>query len=72
MRGVSRSETPTRSPNDEWPAFSLRYTFNPGDVDATRRFEPDELVVRDPRRGAADGAWLSAGRGSYVAIEDVR
>lgn len=68
--GVSRSESPTRSRNDDWPAFALRYTFNPEGLDASGQFDPDELVVRDPTRGS--GAWLSAARGAYVAIEEIR
>lgn len=69
---MSRSESPTRSRNDDWPTFSLRYTFDPAELDVPDRFAPDELVVRDPSGGADDGAWLSAARGSYVAIEEVR
>lgn len=69
---MSRSESPTRSWNDDWPSFSLRYTFNPDGIGAPGRFDPDELVVRDPGQGSDTGAWLSAARGSYVAIEEVR
>lgn len=54
-----------------WPTFTLRYTFNPEELAAPAEFDPDELVVTDPGSGD-DGAWLSAGRGSYVDIKDAR
>jgi hypothetical protein len=57
----------------DWPAFGLRYTFNPDDVVDCRPFAPDELVVFDPAEGdSASGSWIAAERGSYVSIEDTR
>lgn len=57
---------------DHWPTFPLRYTFNPEEVDGPGDVDPDELVVFDSSRPNQGDAWLSAGRGSYVTIEDIR
>lgn len=54
-----------------WPTFSLRYTFNPEELEVPVAFDPDELVVFDPSTGG-DEAWLSADRGSYLDIQDAR
>lgn len=54
----------------EWPTFALDYEFNPGDEQGFPPLAPDQLVVFDPsnrRRG-----WLTATRGSYVSLEDIR
>lgn len=53
-----------------WPTFSLRYTFNPEELEVPVTFEPDELVVFDPTTD--DEAWLSADRGAYLDIQDAR
>lgn len=59
--------------DDEWPIFPLRYTFNPQDLAGRERVAPDELVVFDPSHSQEiGGAWITAERGAYVAIEDVR
>lgn len=65
------NEAVSKEQSARWPSFSLRYTFNPDDVDAPVEFAPDELVVFDPTRERSQ-AWVAAARGSYVAIEDVR
>lgn len=63
----------SEEPTARWPTFPLRYTFNPAEVDGPDSLDPDELVVFDAKRtGGGNGAWLSASRDSYVAIEDVR
>lgn len=56
-----------------WPTFPLRYTFNPTEVDGPDSPDPDELVIFDAKRSEDEsGAWLSASRGAYVAIEEIR
>ncbi|MFC5973837.1 hypothetical protein ACFPYI_21145 [Halomarina salina] len=57
------------STREEWPTFALEYEFNLDD-EGLPSLAPDQVVVYDPSdRG--DG-WLTATRGSYVALEDVR
>lgn len=57
------------STREEWPTFALEYRFNP-DAEGLPPLAPDQLVVYDPsNRGHG---WLTATRGSYVALEDVR
>lgn len=67
----NQSEPPsTQSCVGDWPTFDLQFTFNP---DRDRALNPDEIFVFDPERIATDDThWISAERGSYVAIEDVR
>lgn len=53
--------------------FPLRYTFNPEDLEGREWVAPDEMVVFDPQSSTGiGGAWITAERGAYVAIEDVR
>lgn len=67
------SETQEVSCAEDWPTFPLRYTFNPEGLVGRDRIDPDELVVFDPASpGGIGGAWVTAERGSYVSIEDVR
>lgn len=65
---MSSQEPLEKDTSANWPKFTLRYTFNPEDLDAPVSFEPDELVVFDPAEG--DDAWISAARGSYEDIKD--
>lgn len=57
---------------EDWPTFAITYTFNPGDLVGRDEPAPDELVLfqTDDRTGTT--AWLTAERGSYVSVEDVR
>lgn len=68
---MSKSELTRSESTDHWPSFSLRYTFNPEDIDGPE-FRPDDLVVFDATAGERSAAWISAARGSYVAIEETR
>lgn len=68
---MSNSEVVRREATDHWPNFSLRYTFNPDDIDGPE-FRPDDLVVFDPTQSDRTGAWIAAARDSYVAIEETR
>lgn len=68
---MTNPQTVPEETTAHWPTFPLLYTFNPSNVGVPDTFDPDELVVFDPS-GSDDGAWLSADRGSYVAIEDTR
>lgn len=71
MSDVSETQEPMCA--DDWPTFPLRYTFNPEGVAGRERIDPDELVVFDPGRpGGIGDSWVTAERGSYVCIEDVR
>lgn len=56
----------------DWPVFSLHYTFNPEAMDGREEFQPDELVVQERNQDDPRTCWISAKRGSYVSIEDVR
>jgi hypothetical protein len=71
MSNSSRSELTCNESTDHWPSFSLRYTFNPEDIDGPE-FRPDDLVVFDARADKRSNAWIAAARGSYVAIEETR
>lgn len=68
---MSNTELPRVESTDHWPSFSLRYTFNPDEIDG-HEFNPDELVVVDSTQGVGTDAWISAARDSYVAIEETR
>lgn len=68
---MSNSELVSAESTDHWPSFSLRYTFNPEDIDGPE-FRPDELVVFDASRTDGTDTWISAARDSYVAIEETR
>lgn len=68
---MSKSELAGTESTDRWPSFSLRYTFNPDDIDAPE-FRPDDLVVFDAGSPDSEEAWMAASRGSYVAIEETR
>jgi len=58
---------------EDWPSFALRYTFNPDQSVRQERFDPDELFVFDPNQiDGEEAGWITAERGAYVAIEDVR
>lgn len=73
--GRSEGSTPARerSCTSDWPSFALRYTFNPDRSVRSESFDADELFVFDPTRIAESNAhWISAERGSYVSVEDVR
>ncbi len=61
------------SHGEEWPEFELQYVFNPRAADFPEvEFEPDELVVYETQGKATRGQWLSAERGSYVQISEMR
>lgn len=72
------SEPSTRTTSDAeptptgqtWPSFTLEYTFNPRETAPDVEFAPDEVVVYDP--DADSTCWMSADRGSFVPVEDVR
>lgn len=68
---MSSSDSGLTQANAEWPAFTLRYTYNPEDVGESATFEPNELVVYDPS-AECSGSWISAAYGSYVPISDIR
>lgn len=68
---MSNSELVPSESVDHWPSFSLRYTFNPDEIEGSE-FGPDELVVFDPTRHESDESWLAAARDSYMAIEETR
>lgn len=68
---MSSSEGRHAESTDHWPNFTLRYTFNPDDIDGPE-FRPDDLVVFDAAHGEGSDAWISAARDSYVAIEETR
>lgn len=70
VSSVSSQEPLETDTSASWPRFTLRYTFNPEELDAPVSFDPDELVAFDPSSG--DDAWISATRGSYIDIEDTR
>lgn len=69
---MSKPRVDERPTTDEWPSYDLEYTFNPNFDGIVADFEPDEVVVFDPRNGMTRGRWLSADRGSYVSVEDIR
>lgn len=56
----------------EWPTFCLNYTFDPEGIERREEPAPDELVVFDASTAQIGSAWVTAERGSYVSIEDVR
>lgn len=73
MRGnVSEQHAEAVSATREWPTFALGYTFNPDTLEDRGETAPDELVVFDAAEPRIGSAWLTAERGSYVSIEDVR
>lgn len=69
---MSETHSEQRPATTDWPTFALRYTFNPAGVGLGRAFDPDEVVVFDATRGDLDDRWISAARGSYVAVEAIR
>lgn len=69
MTEVDSERTPAVA---DWPTFALRYTFSPGQIGLDGRFAPDEVVVFDATRGRPDSRWISAERGSYVSVEEIR
>lgn len=71
VSSVSSQEPLETDTAANWPRFTLRYTFNPEELDAPVSFDPDELVVFDPSDGD-DDAWVSATRGSYMDIKDAQ
>lgn len=71
-RNVSEQHAEPVSATREWPTFALSYTFNPDTPVGRGETAPDELVVFDSTEPRIGSAWLTAKRGSYVSIEDVR
>lgn len=59
---------------DDWPAFALQFTYNPPACDFSPEveFESDEVVVYETQADAMSGRWLSAERGSYVSVDEMR
>ncbi|MFC4357203.1 hypothetical protein ACFO0N_04475 [Halobium salinum] len=59
---------------EEFPSASLEFAFNPraGDFPAPVEFAPDELVVYESQAAATGGAWLSAERGTYAGLDEMR
>ncbi|WP_143423316.1 hypothetical protein [Halegenticoccus soli] len=57
---------------EEWPNFTLEFTFNPRDSTLKDRFDPDEVVIFEPRGGAIGTRWISGKRESYVAVDEMR
>ena len=55
----------------DWPDFGIHYTFNPKRVGGGTRFKPNETILFD-RGGDPDTAWISAERGTFIPIEEVR
>lgn len=69
--GMNADESYTKNVTEEWPRYTLKYTFGcevPG-IDAT--FEEDEVVLFDPTRKGGRN-WISAKEGSYVPLEETR
>lgn len=68
---MSDSELARAESTDHWPSFSLRYTFNPDDIEGPE-FRPDDLVVFDASQGDDTDTWIAASRDSYLPIEETR
>ncbi|MWG33218.1 hypothetical protein [Halomarina oriensis] len=64
---MSTQGTTTR---EEWPTFALDFQFNPDADEGFPSLAPDDLVVYDP--SSRRSSWLTATRGAYLALEDVR
>lgn len=60
------------SATEDWPTFPITYTFNPGDLVGRDEPAPDELVLFEADDRTGTTAWVTAERGSYVSVEDVR
>ncbi|MFD1515760.1 hypothetical protein [Halomarina rubra] len=58
------------STREEWPTFTLDCQFNPDAEEGFPTLAPDQLVVYDPANRRE--GWLTATRGAYVALEEVR
>ena len=54
---------------DEWPRFTVKYTFGSQIPGIDGHFDPDEVVLFDPTR-KGDSHWISAKKGSYVPLEE--
>ncbi|WP_101298242.1 hypothetical protein [Halegenticoccus soli] len=67
------STDPAQGPasTDEWPRFTLRYTFGSPASDIDGTFEPDEVIVFDPTKKGGTH-WVSAEAGWYVPLERIR
>ncbi|AQL44644.1 hypothetical protein BV210_17925 (plasmid) [Halorientalis sp. IM1011] len=69
----SKSDESTTSTTADWPTFGLSYTYNPTtELSVSLDLRPDELLVTEAGEEGVEDRWLSAERGSYVPIEDVR
>ncbi|SEP21836.1 hypothetical protein SAMN04487948_12250 [Halogranum amylolyticum] len=69
---MSKARSRLRPTTGEWPDFTLDYTFNPDLDGVVGEFAPDEVVLFDRERGMTATQWLSAERGSYVSLDEVR
>lgn len=69
---MSEAQPRLRPTTGEWPDFAIDYTFNPDLDGVVGEFAPDEVVLFDRERGMTATRWLSAERGSYVSLDEVR
>lgn len=69
---MSESQSRVSPTTDEWPDFTISYTFNPDLDGVVGEFAPDEVVLFDRENGMTASRWLSAERGSYVSLDEVR
>lgn len=69
-----QSDTDETSSTADWPTFGLTYTYNPTtELAVDLDLRPDELVVfNGDITDSTEDAWLTAERGSYVDIDEVR
>jgi hypothetical protein len=69
---VSESQSRVEPTTEEWPEFTIDYTFNPDLDGIVGDFAPDEVVLFDREQGMNATQWLSAERDSYVSLDEVR
>lgn len=69
---MSESQSRVEPTTEEWPEFTIDYTFNPDLDGIVGDFAPDEVVLFDGETGMTATRWLSAERDSYVSLDEVR
>lgn len=70
---MTQGQSNETSTTADWPTFGLSYTYNPTtELAVALDLRPDELVVTEAGEEGVEDRWISAERGTYVPIEDVR